>query len=97
MLRVSKVVAGSQTKRLNAAVDTETEQPLAEVLAGVSEQLKTISAMLAGYIEEQVMDPDVINSDAKGTPAERLFDWTSDLFAISQDIDYYITPEATDE
>lgn len=90
MLKVIKAEAGLQNKKLNASV--EDVEDLNVLLASVAEKLKTISADLAAQIEDQVMEPDVINATAKGTVADKLFDWTSDIFAISQDIEYYINP-----
>ena len=93
MLKINKNMGGSPSK-LNSAVENDVE--LVETLSNVSEQLKSISSRLAGYIEEQVLDPESVEGK-KGVIADRLFDWTSDLFAISQDIEYYITPEPVEE
>lgn len=74
---------------LNSSIGLNEE--LRSTLNSVSDQLADICAKLSVNIEEQVTNPESV--DGKDVAANRLLDWTADLFAISEDIKYYLNPE----
>ena len=75
--------------KLNAStgLSDETEK----VLNQISQQLKQISGQLGALIEDQVTDPTYV--EGKGVAADRLLDWTADIFSISEDMKFYLNPE----
>lgn len=79
---------GSTSKSLNA---DRLSNELYDTLAEAARSLKTISANLGALIEAQVTNPESAEPDGD-VAAERLLDWTADIFAISEDIDFYINP-----
>lgn len=81
-------VKAPETK-LNASVGS-TES----VLTNALDQLREISTQLATIIEEQVEDP--AYQDGKAVLADRVIDWTADIFAISEDIRFYLNPPVPD-
>ena len=81
-------VKAPETK-LNASVSS-TES----VLTNALDQLREISTQLAAIIEEQVEDP--AYQDGKAVLADRVIDWTADIFAISEDIRFYLNPPVPD-
>ena len=87
---VTKVpeVEAPETK-LNASVGS-TES----VLTNALDQLREISTQLAAIIEEQVEDP--AYQDGKAVLADRVIDWTADIFSISEDIRFYLNPPVPD-
>lgn len=94
MLKINKT---SQTdpapvaskNKLNAA--TTLDSDMKQILKDSAKQLKEISSRLGALIEDQVTDPTYV--EGKGVAADRLLDWTADIFALSEDIEFYITPE----
>lgn len=93
-----KILKNSQTTnfsvntcrgKLNASAGLSPE--LSEMLTQTAKQLKVLSGQLGGLIEDQVMDPTYV--EGKDVAADRLLDWTADLFAISEDIEFYVNPE----
>lgn len=89
MITKNQKQVGSQSKQLNASASISEE--LKSTLDDVAKQLKSISSRLGSLIEDQVADPTRV--DGKGTAADRLLDWTADLFSISEDIEFYTNPE----
>lgn len=86
-------VATKRTTSLNSAVGLD--EDLKTTLSDVSNRLADICAQLGGHIEQQVTNPEYV--DGKDVAADRLLDWTADLFAISEDIKYYINPQPEKE
>jgi hypothetical protein len=95
ILNQPSVVTNSSATKLNSAsvrgVSTETLAALAEV----AENLKTEAAKIAVFIEEQVIDPSY--SEGQDTVADRLIEWTGDIFAISEDINFYVNPKTEEK
>lgn len=79
--------------QLNASTGLSPE--MSETLADTAAQLKKISAALGSLIEDQVANPTDV--EGKGVAASRLLDWTADIFALSEDIEFYINPEPESE
>lgn len=65
-------------------------QELREMLTQVSLQLRKVAARMAQDLEGQISTPEY--ADSGDVAAERLIDWTADVFAISEDIEFYINP-----
>lgn len=81
---------GNQRLNANAGL-TEEEH---KVLLEASESLARISERLATLIGDQVADPTYV--DGKSAAADRLLEWTADIFALSEDIKFYINPPPED-
>ena len=84
----SSVVTAPRRKRLNASSGLAPEE--IETLASVAKQLREVSVQLSGLIGDQVSDPTY--TDGKDAAADRLLEWTADIFAISEDINFYLNP-----
>lgn len=65
-------------------------QELREMLTQVSLQLRKVAARMAQDLEGQISTPEY--ADSGDVAAERLIDWTADVFAISEDIEFYVSP-----
>lgn len=75
--------------QLNASADLTNE--MRTILINAADQLREISGQLGGLIEDQVTDPTYV--EGKGVAADRLLDWTADIFALAEDITFYVNPE----
>lgn len=91
MIKITTQTKAQPVTKINAALSGE----LKSILADVSQQLRSIAARLGSQIEDQVTDPDVVPE--QGVAADRLLDWTADIFALAEDIDFYTNPAPTDE
>lgn len=81
---------GSKTKsKLNASV---LDGALKSVLEEASSKLRDISAEMAGHLEDQVANPEYV--EGQDVVADRLIEWVADIFAISEDIGFYLNPPA---
>ena len=80
----------SKTRKLNASAGLAPEE--IEKLASAAKQLREVSVELSALIGDQVADPTY--TDGKDTAADRLLEWTADIFAISEDINFYLNPPA---
>lgn len=89
MLKIMKTGNSKQSEKLNASAGLS--ESLVSTLANVAKQLQSISADMGALIEEQVNNPEYVEGD--DVAADRLLDWTADVFAISQDIEFYINPK----
>ena len=70
-------------------------QELREMLTQVSIQLRKVAARMAQDLEGQISTPEY--ADSGDVAAERLIDWTADVFALSEDIEFYINPPRGDK
>ena len=77
----------AQPAKLNAS---EPPSDINSVLTSSLDRLRDISTQLAGIITDQVENPDY--QDGKAVLADRVIDWTADIFAISEDIRFYLNP-----
>lgn len=81
-----------QKKTLNSNLSNDTMTALTDA----STAIKTLCSKLAGLIEDQVTNPNPQTSGENNEiVSQRLLEWTSDLYAIAEDIDFYVvTPTA---
>lgn len=89
MLKIMKTPISKTSEKLNAAAGLS--ETLTDTLSSVAKQLQSISAEMSALIEEQVNNPEYV--EGEDVAADRLLDWTADVFAISQDIEFYINPK----
>lgn len=79
----------TKTKPLNASLSDDTMNLLTES----SSTIKNVCSKLASIIEDQVTNPNPQTGGEDGTVvSRRLLEWTSDLYAIAEDIDFYVNP-----
>lgn len=79
----------SSKTKLNSSVS---DDALKSVLEEASSNLRDISAKMAGYLEDQVANPEYV--EGQDVVADRLIEWVADIFAISEDINFYLNPPA---
>jgi hypothetical protein len=75
-------------QRLNANAGLTQEE--SDTLRDAADQLVSISKSLSMLIGSQLSDPTYV--DGKNAAADRLLDWTADIFALSEDIKFYLNP-----
>lgn len=74
---------------LNASLSDDTMNMLTES----SSTIKSVCSKLATLIEDQVTNPNPQTGGEGGEiVSQRLLEWTSDLYAIAEDIDFYVNP-----
>jgi hypothetical protein len=84
MIRVT--TKPTKVRGLNAS----TSEDATATLTSAQDKLRDISTSLASIITEQVSDPEY--QEGKAVLAERLMEWTADIFAISEDMRFYLNP-----
>lgn len=83
-----KIVDGHKMTSLNADLSTD----LIGLLQEQSATIKDICTQLATLIEDDISSSDSQTGADDTVLSQRLIQWTADLFAISQDMDYYVSP-----
>lgn len=79
----------TKTNPLNASLSDDTMSMLTES----SSTIKSVCSKLATIIGEQVTSPNPQTGGEDGTlVSRRLLEWTSDLYAIAEDMDFYVNP-----
>jgi len=85
----SRIVQPKSTPvRTNASVGLSPE--LETTLNEASAQLRTVAAKLAQHLEGQISTPEY--TAGAEVAADRLIDWTADIFALSEDMKFYLNP-----
>lgn len=87
--------AGNENPISTNATTYGLSQELREMLTQVSLQLRKVAARMAQDLEGQISTPEY--ADSGDVAAERLIDWTADVFAISEDIEFYVNPPRGDK
>lgn len=90
--------AQSPTGTLKTPLNSSLSENVIGVLTHNSNTIKTVCSELAAIIEDQVTNPNPQTGGEGGEiVSQRLLEWTADLFAIAEDIDFYVNPPVTED